>query len=209
MYAKNLLEEFVTAVQLIKKFGQLSCHTKKELPFLRESKNLHLPCLMLRKQPKRSRRTTGQSWRVLRGSGTMAKLEESYYHRGRTDDQRKSTVAARPMARWVTLSCVCPHCHRFPLEETSGGSLGSAVTEASGRNGASGDARHAAASATGGTRTEFWLKQDGADPSEAKVFRAHAPPHGACGNFVCTLKLLANMEVGGELAGAEQAQTHR
>ena len=28
--------------------------------------------------------------------------------------------------------------------------------------------------------------QDGADPSEEKVFRAHAPPRGACASCVCS-----------------------
>ena len=40
--------------------------------------------------------------------------------------------------------------------------------------------------------------QDGTDASEAKVFRAHTPPQGACENRVCALKLLANMQAGGD-----------
>ena len=32
------------------------------------------------------------------------------------------------------------------------------------------------------------------DSSEAKVFRAHAPPQGACENLVCPLTLLANQQ---------------
>ena len=32
--------------------------------------------------------------------------------------------------------------------------------------------------------------QNSADPSEAKVIRAQAPPQGACNNLVCALKLL-------------------
>ena len=35
------------------------------------------------------------------------------------------------------------------------------------------------------------VKQDGTDPSEAKVLRAHAPPQGSCENFRCALNLLA------------------
>ena len=41
---------------------------------------------------------------------------------------------------------------------------------------ATGGARHAAASTTGGTQTESWPHRTAADPAEAKVFRAHAPP---------------------------------
>ena len=33
------------------------------------------------------------------------------------------------------------------------------------------------------------LVQDCADPSDAKVFRAHAPSQGACENLVCALKV--------------------
>ena len=40
--------------------------------------------------------------------------------------------------------------------------------------------------------------QESADPSEATVFRAHAPPPGACENLVCTLKFLANEQPGGD-----------
>ena len=40
--------------------------------------------------------------------------------------------------------------------------------------------------------------QDSTDSSEAKVFRAHAPPRGACGNFVCALKLLTNQQLEGD-----------
>ena len=40
--------------------------------------------------------------------------------------------------------------------------------------------------------------QDGANASEAKVCRAHAPPQGACENLLCVLKLLANVQAGGD-----------
>ena len=36
------------------------------------------------------------------------------------------------------------------------------------------------------------------DRSEVKVFRAHAPPQGACENLVCALQLLANQQLGGD-----------
>ena len=38
---------------------------------------------------------------------------------------------------------------------------------------------------------------DSTGPSEAKVFRAHAPPHGACENLVCGLRLLGDQQLGG------------
>ena len=40
--------------------------------------------------------------------------------------------------------------------------------------------------------------QDRADPSDAKVFRAHALPQGVCENVVCAMKLLANLRTGGD-----------
>ena len=50
----------------------------------------------------------------------------------------------------------------------------------------------------GGRCKSFLVIQDSADTSEAKVFRAHAPPQGACENLVCALKLLAKQQMGGE-----------
>ena len=40
--------------------------------------------------------------------------------------------------------------------------------------------------------------QHSADPSEAKVFRAHAPPQGACEHLTRSLNLLAGLQTGGE-----------
>ena len=40
--------------------------------------------------------------------------------------------------------------------------------------------------------------QDSADPSEAKVFRAHAPPQGPCDNLMCALKMPATLQAGGD-----------
>ena len=42
------------------------------------------------------------------------------------------------------------------------------------------------------------VAQDGADPSEAKVFRAHVPPQGACGNHMSAVKVLANLQASGD-----------
>ena len=40
---------------------------------------------------------------------------------------------------------------------------------------------------------------DSTDRSEAKVFRAHAPPQCVCESLVCALKLLANQQLGGDI----------
>ena len=45
---------------------------------------------------------------------------------------------------------------------------------------------------------EVSVIQDGADPSVAKVVRAHSPPQGARENLVCALKLLATVQAGGD-----------
>ena len=41
------------------------------------------------------------------------------------------------------------------------------------------------------------VTQDSADPSEAMVFRAQAPPQAQCENLVCALKFLAIPQTGG------------
>ena len=66
-----------------------------------------------------------------------------------------------------------------------------------GKNSATGGVRRAA-SAIGGARTESLSNRNRVDPSEAKVFRAHTRPKGACENLVCPLKLLANQQTGGD-----------
>ena len=55
-------------------------------------------------------------------------------------------------------------------------------------NSAIGGARRAAARKIGRARRES---------SEAKVFRAHDPPQGACDHLVCALKPLADPQTGG------------
>ena len=88
---------------------------------------------------------------------------------------------------------MCPHCHRFPLDEYI--LWGS---KRHGKNSATGGARRAASSTVGGTRADLLVIQDRANPSEAKVFRAHALPQGVCENLVCALKLLADQQTGGD-----------
>ena len=55
-------------------------------------------------------------------------------------------------------------------------------------------------------------------PSEAKVFRDHAPPQGACDNLLCTLKIAGQFaswrgQLGGHDLGrfavAEQVENHK
>ena len=65
------------------------------------------------------------------------------------------------------------------------------------RSSALGGASRAAVIVPDGTRAQFLILQDCAYSSEAKVFRAHAP-QGVCQNLVRALKLLANLQAGGD-----------
>ena len=111
----------------------------------------------------------------------------------------------------VTLSYVFPHCHRFPLEDCIWWvSLGHGD---SGKNRKKQYNRWYAA--CGGQcnwrgANRVLVMQDGAIPSEATVFRAHAPPQGACENPVCALKLVATSwrgQLGGHVSRALQEQS--
>ena len=67
------------------------------------------------------------------------------------------------------------------------------------KNSVTGGAQHVATSTSPGTSTGFFLvTQNIADPSDAKVFGIHAPPHNACENLVCARKLSAHQQTGGE-----------
>ena len=99
----------------------------------------------------------------------------------------------------VTLSSVCPLCHRFPREGYIWW-----VSTGPGDGSKSKKKRHCSWwCAVCGSKYEWrdpnrvLVIQDRADPSEAKVFRAHGPPQGACGNLMSALKLLANQQTGG------------
>ena len=96
---------------------------------------------------------------------TRVKIQECYHEVKREDDQRKSTGQqilqkstdfheadhCAVLRRGVTLSYVCPHCHRLPLEDYVWWSQQGTATS---RSSATGGALRAAASTTGGTRTE-------------------------------------------------------
>ena len=62
------------------------------------------------------------------------------------------------------------------------------------RSSAAGGVRLAAAKTIGRPRSDFWSYQDSTDRQEAKVFRAHAAPHGVCDNSINALKLLTNQQ---------------
>ena len=86
----------------------------------------------------------------------------------------------------VTLSCVCPHCHCFPLGDhiwwvSSGHGEGNKKRK---RSNAIGVQLAAARRA----RTESWSHKTARTAQKQKVLRAHAAPQGMCGNLVNALK---------------------
>ena len=63
----------------------------------------------------------------------------------------------------------------------------------------------------------MFVPQESAAPSDAKLFRAYAPPQGLCENLTSALKLLASQQTRGDsfvdtifqgFAGAEQDENH-
>ena len=120
----------------------------------------------------------------------MAKLKVSYCEARQEDDKRKSNVqkamanhCASPKAR-IGHTVVRGPCHRFPLADY--------IWWVSLEHRDSAKSRMKQCNwwctACGGQynwRESFLTKQDGVDPSEAKVFRAYAPPQSACENLVC------------------------
>ena len=54
------------------------------------------------------------------------------------------------------------------------------------------------AATTGEIRTESWSHKTARTSKAAKVFRAHAAPHGVCENLINALKLLANQQKDGD-----------
>ena len=101
----------------------------------------------------------------------LAELKESYHQAEQEDVQSKNIVqqvlarstdflrlVISPVQRQggITMSCVCPHCHRFLIEDFIW------------------------CAACGGQYNWLDPNQDIADASEAKVFRTHLPPKGGC-----------------------------
>ena len=116
----------------------------------------------------------------------------------------------------MALSYVCSHCRRFQLEDCSwwvslgrGDSAKSRKKQCNWLCAACGQYNWK-------DPNRVSVKQDGAEPTTVKVFRAHAEPQGACENLPCAFSLLANQgKYGGSLVdtifegvGATQTQNH-
>ena len=99
------------------------------------------------------------------------KLRESYSEVEQKDEERKSivqqildkstdflrrvTVPVEGQGA-VTLSYVCPRCHRYPLEDCIWRSRQGTAMSTRRRGSATGAVLHVAAGTTGGIRTESW-----------------------------------------------------
>ena len=141
---------------------------KEELAVLRESDSLHRASTMVRRSMKVGKEDRwSELWKSSEfNSWTRAKLQECYHEVRQDDDQRK-TIAQQIMWKStnilrrkivpvqgqgvVSLSYVCPHLYRFPIEDYIWW-----VSTGHAKNSAIGGARLAAASTTGKIRTESW-----------------------------------------------------
>ena len=93
----------------------------------------------------------------------------------------------------VTLSYVCPHCHRYALEDNIWWfSSGRGKKQCSWWCAACGGQNNWKAP------NRVWVIRDCTDRREAKVFRAHAVPQGVCDKMINALKLLANKQKDGD-----------
>ena len=132
MVATSQLEDVETAIRLGKCWIEETSY-KEELSLLRESGSLHLPDIMARRAIRAGR---ADDWSELRKTDevnpwTWSKLQEFYHEVKQVDDQRKSVVQIMQRSTdflrriivpvegqgRVPLSWVCPHCHRYPLED--------------------------------------------------------------------------------------------
>ena len=141
---------------------------------------------------------------------TSVKVQECNHEVRQQDDQRKSMVQQilqksadfrrriiAPVGGQggggVTLSYVCPYvCHRFPT--------GDHIWWVSTRHGQKQCKWWCAACGQCNWKNPNSVSaiRDSTDRSEANMFRAHAPPQGACENLVCALKLLAQQQTRGD-----------
>ena len=153
---------------------------KEELVLQWESDRVYLAGTVVRSAMEAGKE---DDWPELSESGeinppTEAKLQECYHEVKQDDDQRNSIVLQILQKRsdvprriivpvqgqgGVTLSHVCPHSHRFPMG-------GPHLVGCMGNDNAI-------------VGCASWSYKTARTP--AKLFRAHAPPQGACENLVC------------------------
>ena len=144
----------------------------------------------------------------------MAKLSGSYYQAKQDDGPRKGIVqqimqkstdflrriiVPVHLQEGVTLSCVCRPCHRTSSEDHTRW-----VSTEQGDSSKKGEKQCKWWCAACGGQNKWkdlnsvLVIQDSTDPNVAKVFRARAPPRGACENLVYAFMLMADIQGGGD-----------
>ena len=93
----------------------------------------------------------------------------------------------------VTLSYVCPHCHRYPLEDyiwwvSSGHGMKQCNLWCAACGG----------STNGRPRTESWSHKTARTGEKQKCFEHTAAPQGVCDNLINTLKIVAKRQDDGD-----------
>ena len=134
---------------------------------------------------------------------TRVKIQE-FFHEVRQEDDHRNFIVQQILQKGtdflrriiapvggVTLSDGCPYCHRFLIEGIYLVGFNKAREEAVQLL-----VRRARQPVQRRKPEQSLGYKDSTDCSEAKVSRAHAPPQGACENFVCAPKLLANQQLG-------------
>ena len=127
------------------------------------------------------------------------RIKEAFEKVAKDEARMLSTVqitsdgSSRQWQGGVTMSCLCPHCDSFPMEDHVWWSLGE-------KGATIGGARLVVTSTTGSNQTGSWWCKRVKVVIRDKIFRAHAVPQGLCANLNNALKLLANQQEGGDVA---------
>ena len=155
-------------------------------------------------------------WAVLlkndtRKGWSSVKLRECHSEVEQDDEERKNICAAdfeeKHGLPGSGSSCQSKdregwsHCCTHALMSSVPAGDWSTATSFRKRSSATGDVPHVSASRIGEIRKESWSSEGNTGRREAKVFRAHAPPHGVCDNLVNALELFANQQTGSDSSG--------
>ena len=177
--------------------------------FLRQSNDLRFAGVPLRQAYNAGKSGDGANYmEQFFGNGKLsvwpsAQVRECHYEVEQEDEGRQSIVqdilrkSMDSLRRiivpvdemgGVTLSYVCPHCHRYRLEDYI-------WRISSGRGQKQCNWRCAPC---GGHPNRVLATPDSMKCQEAKVFRAHTLPQGVCDNLINALKLQANQQKYGD-----------
>ena len=108
-------------------------------------------------------------------------------HQVRGQGRNPNEGTSKPGQGGVTLPYVCPHCHRFPLEDYIWW-----ISSGHGKKQCNWWCEAGGGLYDWKVPNKVLVIQDSTDCREAKVCRAHASPQGVCDDLINALKLLAN-----------------